>query len=594
MFTNLRKRWIIANFAGLAIGGLLHPLIAHGLTGGHEFWLTLPQFLMHTTGYFTIGVWLAFAQRWALKPIVPGSRLGMLSKALLFVAAEWAVYYSVGIPFNTVAGFLVLGIASGLEMRGAIPGWKRWTAVSAAGFAAASVPGILVVAAAQNTFPTAFADELLGPVLIWIIIGSVGGLAAGLLTARSLAKSLGADSDVSPGSLAKTSLSFVLLLGLLCGAIMPATAQTRQGLGRTRGSNPTNACKGGWTGSITFAKTLNYSFAEKKKNIVKGTTEHTKVRSYQYSGRVQVRDWHELVVGIAAQLDNKTPLGQVSFKDEDKNFRRTVGQDTCGSNSGLRDQWINSVDNTSTNASAEGEMKAFNLSVLKFNGTYNFSFQFPEARGTLDREMSHTSGGFCNPKNNGTQSNPRKSEVIIKGDGATIQNQKLDPKNPDVLAGSVTRDTSVNKDGKSFIYTVSWNLRRCPAPLELEAIELDDKPGPGADSWKRIHTFTEDGNLVRIRARVTNYSNETRFPVLTFSEAESGFDLPGGRINASIGAGESREVTLVWDTQGASRIAQRTIKVELEESTSPRREMSVPLKVSLRGILPTTDGPEVK
>ena len=33
---DLRTKWIVANFIGFTIGGILYPIIAHGLTGAHE------------------------------------------------------------------------------------------------------------------------------------------------------------------------------------------------------------------------------------------------------------------------------------------------------------------------------------------------------------------------------------------------------------------------------------------------------------------------------------------------------------------------------------------------------------------------------
>jgi hypothetical protein len=198
MLKNLKTRWIAANFVGLTIGGLLHPFIAHGLTGAHEFWLTLPQFLMHTVGFATFGLCIAGAQRWALKPFARRGWRSVWLKAALFVAAYWIGYYSAGTPFNTVAGFTVLGVVAGLEMRDATPNWKRWTWASAAGFAAASVAAILVLAPTHKKIQAAFADDLTGVVFIWLIIGSVGGLAAGLLTARSLVMALSSNSETSP------------------------------------------------------------------------------------------------------------------------------------------------------------------------------------------------------------------------------------------------------------------------------------------------------------------------------------------------------------------------------------------------------------
>ncbi len=381
----------------------------------------------------------------------------------------------------------------------------------------------------------------------------------------------------------------------MSGAFSATGAQTRRSsvkpataVNSTK-NNQTSNCKGGWSGSITFKKVIKRTFQDKVKNITRGTTEHTVVRDYDYTGKIQLNDWKELVVGIASQTDNKKPRAQVTVKDDDKNFRRSERRDTCGANSGMRDQWTNSVDNRMTQAFTEGDVDSFNLSVLPFNGSYHFSFRFPDANGTFDVERKTTNGGFCNPQNNGTTDDSKKSPVIVKGDGATVQNQKIDPKNPDVLAGSLTKDTSFG-DTKGSI-TVTWNLRRCPAPLELEAVEFDEHPYPDFKAWRKIESDTVDGNIVRIRARVVNYSNETKFPRLVFREQKADIQLPGGETNISIAPGESREVELLWDTRGyawetgGQPASDRQIKVEMTEETSPKKEKTGDILIVPRPVI---------
>jgi hypothetical protein len=183
-------KWIIANFIGFTIGGILHPIIAHGLTGAHEFWLNLPQFAMHTMGFFALGLSIAAAQRKALKPFVQLGLGNVLLKAALMVCGFWVGYYTGGIPVDIILGFTVLGVVGGLELRGKIHRAKQWMWASAAGYAAASLILIAVLAPSVETLFATFGRGLLGDLSLWIAISAIGGAAAGLITAPFLAKSL--------------------------------------------------------------------------------------------------------------------------------------------------------------------------------------------------------------------------------------------------------------------------------------------------------------------------------------------------------------------------------------------------------------------
>ena len=44
------------------------------------------------------------------------------------------------------------------------------------------------------------------------------------------------------------------------------------------------ACNGGWSGFVTFKKTLNETYDEKVKNRIRGTTHHVTSRDYKYEG----------------------------------------------------------------------------------------------------------------------------------------------------------------------------------------------------------------------------------------------------------------------------------------------------------------------
>ena len=86
--------------------------------------------------------------------------------------------------------------------------------------------------------------------------------------------------------------------------------------------------------------------------------------------------------------------------------------------------------------------------------------------------------------------------------------------------------------------------------VELEAVEFDEHPYPRWNEWRKVDGETVDGNIVRIRARVTNYSNETKFPRLRYVEQRANAELPDSERSISIVPGESHEVEYLWDTSG--------------------------------------------
>ena len=365
-------------------------------------------------------------------------------------------------------------------------------------------------------------------------------------------------------------------LAIIFSSLFSTFAQTRRTttkpatISTVQASRQTPKCNGGWSGFVTFTKTLNESTDRTNKNITGGTTRHVNSRDYKYSGRITVD---------GSNPSQTQTRSQLSFTDDEKNFKRTVQQDTCFyDKKGMRDQWGETTDNQITSGFGEGAA-TFWLNVNESVGTYRFSFRFPEGKGTYNREVKIRRGGWCQPKNNEPEDKSAASPVKIDVEGAEIDDQKMDPKNPGVISGSKSWDTS-SASVKSFKYTVTWSFRRCPSPLELEAVEFDEHPYPRWEEWRKVDGESVDGNIVRVRARVTNYSTETKFPKLKFTEQRASVELPDSERNISIAPGESREVEYLWDTSGWSweiggiPASQREVKVEMTEETSPTKNLS--------------------
>lgn len=387
----------------------------------------------------------------------------------------------------------------------------------------------------------------------------------------------------------KSFFSFILLTSILSVTIS-VSAQTRRTAktSTTKTSTTTNAaktCNGGWSGFVTYEKTLKYTEDFGKQKQIPHGTSHKKVsQDYTYKGRI-------MVDGSKGSNILKTG-SQLSLNDIRRKWSRSDQMDTCfydGKDESVP-QWTEKTESDITNAFGEGEA-GFSMNIDQFGGTYYFSFVFPEAKGTNERAYDKTAGGWCNPKFNEPESKTDKYPDKISGLGAEITDQKIDPKNPDVLSGSKTwEEKTTSKSGK-FVYKVSWSFRRCPAPLELEAVEFDEHPYPDWNAWRKVDGETIDSNRVRVRARVTNYSNETKFPQLKFVEQRAKVELPDSETSISIAPGESREVEYLWDTSGWAweiggfAASEREVKVEMTEPTTPAKNLSADILIIPRPVI---------
>lgn len=350
--------------------------------------------------------------------------------------------------------------------------------------------------------------------------------------------------------------TFILLAGVLCAAL-PLAAQTRRAA-RTKkisapkqdaeqpaGSNQKTACTGGWSGIVTYQKTLNYSLNGGKKDTNMGERESRQTDEYRYTGRIVVD----------GSKDAKVPVtkAQLILRDTILGWARTEKTQDCANDQIYKPQlqWWESNESDVTNAFHEGEAESFNLSLNEAAGTYSFSFWFPKAKGSREMTTKTTQGGWCREEWNKPESRSETLPAEVDGEGAEIKSQKIDSERPDVLSGSKTW-TEGSTPSTTYNITVKWSFKRCPAPVEVTAIRFDEHPYPDPDAWHEFEHArgTTDGNKVRIRATVTNFSGDTRFPKIKFSEMVEKWVLPDGETSVRLEAGESREVSLEWDTSG--------------------------------------------
>ncbi|HEX9962393.1 MAG TPA: choice-of-anchor X domain-containing protein [Pyrinomonadaceae bacterium] len=359
----------------------------------------------------------------------------------------------------------------------------------------------------------------------------------------------------------------------------PKSAPTAPPRGQS-GDNQNKSCSGGWSGVVTFEKKLKQSSDRTGKNVSGGTTQHVASRDYNYTGKIFVDGSKAPVIQTRTQF---------SLTDKDDKFKRSEQRDTCHyDGKGMREQWSETVEKWVTSGFGEGEGD-FWMNVNQQSGTYSFSFRFPEGKGTDTRATETTAGGWCNPKFNEPSKRTTNSPVTVDRQGAEISDRKIDPENPDVLSGSKSWDTSGDTI-KSFVYTVSWSFKRCPAELEILDVEFAEHPYPDFETWKKIEDEeTVDSNMVRIRAKIVNYSSETKFPKIEFKELKENITLENGETSISIAPGEIREVDYLWDTSGFAWVtggfpmSRRQIKVELTEKQA--RQMTKEIVITPRPVV---------
>jgi hypothetical protein len=350
--------------------------------------------------------------------------------------------------------------------------------------------------------------------------------------------------------------SVILLTGVLC-SVFSVSAQTRRGRSAPRkaankaqiakipdGKQQT-ACNGGWSGVITLTKTLNDRGSKDEAGIRGGKDRIIQEwsRDYLYEGKVFV--------------DGSAGGGQVSTNANAtlNDFMNEHGiekvWDSCRAFNDEHWFVIDNKDEKTTAAKGEGTGDSFFLNVNQAGGTYAFSYRFPEVKGNFKREQHTRRSGHCQAKNNEPWDQVDDTPFNERGEVARIEDGKIDLKNPDVLTGSKTWDTSTGAV-KSFQYTVAWTFRRCPPPLIITDVKFYEPIFPSPNSWHEIdpneHTF--DGNQVKIVATIVNLSPQPKTASVNFKELKENADLPEGKIQVNFEPRQEREVEYLWDTSG--------------------------------------------
>ncbi len=390
-------------------------------------------------------------------------------------------------------------------------------------------------------------------------------------------------------------LTIVLIASIFAG--IPAFGQsTRTGKGTAgQWGTPTTGCRGGWSGIVTFTKTLKDSLESDEPGIRKAMDriKHKTSRDYNYTGRT-----------IIDGTDPKTPVvnSKVSFSDKSLSRGEERVFDTC--NSRENGHWfvIEGTDNRLTKAEATGPARSFNLSVDELTGNYSFNLQLPHAVGTFNREEHVKRTGHCQAKNNEPYDRSTNEATKVEGEGFSISGEKIDPNRPDQISGSKTWGDDGKGAVRSFVYTVTWRFTRCPEKLLITDLKFEHMKFPNWDDWQEIDQYkgTIDGNWIRIKAKVLNMSAEAKFAEVSFKETFKGdrwnymmpdTPLKDSSVSVRLEPGEEREVEVLWDSTGYAwfddgrpRLVER-IKAEAWEEYKLKDSMTKNLKIAPKPLI---------
>ena len=225
------------------------------------------------------------------------------------------------------------------------------------------------------------------------------------------------------------------------------------------------------------------------------------------------------------------------------------------------------------------------------DGTYAVSVGIPQIQGIVKGEEKASFSGQCKPKEGKTLTLP-STPTTIQGNSLTSDGRdRVDPRDPNTLSGSYT------SSGNGITETITWNLKKCGAPLRITDLQFEDMKFPIWNDWQTIseQKGTIDGNLVKIKAKVLNESGEAKYANVRFKETYKGDKWDGARpdaelkddvIGVRIDPNSEQTVELIWDSSGYAwfddgrpRLLQR-IKAELEENDKKIDEMTKNLKVA--------------
>lgn len=140
------KKWVTGTFVIYPVAlGLVHPLIAHGLTGDHDRLLTTSQFIMHTLSLFVFVFFLVRMQNKTFDIATKRKTLAGIWTFLFTIPwVFWLGYYTLFVPFDILFMFLSIGIINAIVLKPLVKSPGKWMLQCVLGYLLAAVSGIVI------------------------------------------------------------------------------------------------------------------------------------------------------------------------------------------------------------------------------------------------------------------------------------------------------------------------------------------------------------------------------------------------------------------------------------------------------------------
>lgn len=349
------------------------------------------------------------------------------------------------------------------------------------------------------------------------------------------------------------------------------------------GKGPTS-CSGVWTGNITYSKTISMSDDKTTERVsARGTDRRKTELNYRYKGSVAV---------VEAPEKDGTNIGKASIEHTFVSTDKSISEEknSCDQGKTWRVMKGNFESKTETRGQASNQLTMAYVAVNS-DGSYSVGVSLPQIQGLVKGSEKSSFSGQCKPKEGKTTQLPEMATTIEGNKMNSSGRDMVDPKDPNNLSGSWSQTSG------GMTETITWNLKKCGAPLRISDLQFEDMKFPNWNDWQEIseQRGTTDGNFVKIKAKILNTSGEAKYADLRFKETYKGDKWDGAKPDASleddvhsvrIDANSEETVEMIWDSSGYAwfddgrpRLVQR-IKAELEENGKKVDEKTENLKVA--------------
>lgn len=379
----------------------------------------------------------------------------------------------------------------------------------------------------------------------------------------------------------KMKIISLVILTAIFGSLFDVAAQTRKASAKAPAAPK---CSGAWTGTITYQRSQSLSDNKTVERVSgRGKDTRSSEMSYTYNAKVSV---------VESPEKNGTSAGiaTISHRMSAKERVDAVEKNSCDQGKTWQDMRGTSTSNTETSGQASGESANVGININS-DDTYSVSVGLPPIKGKVSGSQSSTFSGQCTAKQGSSFTMPQ-TETNIEGNSLTSDGTtRINPDDPYTLAGSYTYTW------QNVTETITWNLKKCGAPLRITELKFADMKFPNWNDWQDIvpQKGTIDGNWVRVTATVLNASGDPREAEVALKETYKGDKWDGAKPDMPIkdstsyvrlDPGESREVEFLWDTSGYAwyddgrpRYMQR-VKTELWEKNKLVDDRTENLKIA--------------